>query len=91
MFVWNNHILLAVPRHFHGCQIEATNISPVREEKDIEWVLKLQLVLTAAWQCPGGVKRVKEKQFVHCNASAPSAMPLLGVSVGWSSVSIVSK
>ena len=28
---------------------EATNISPVREEKDIEWVLKLQLVLTATW------------------------------------------
>lgn len=27
---------------------EATNISPVREERDIEWVLKLQLVLTAA-------------------------------------------
>ena len=29
------------------CGFYATNISPVREEKDIEWVLKLQLVLTA--------------------------------------------
>ncbi|CAJ1367954.1 unnamed protein product, partial [Effrenium voratum] len=34
------------------CGIYATNIRPVKEEKDIEWVLKLQLVLTAIIMLP---------------------------------------